>query len=157
MKKAFSFIIVLTILLPLLTGCQTSQEMDVLSIEPLSEELKTTIRNEYLIKYNADFSWDMADGKSSYFGTINNCVILLPTGKDFLHGMVMHHQFEIAGHTFESNKPYDLFAYRDGEICKLEEAYEQGWLTKDHIGKICEKYNVDYKEYQQHVEETNNG
>ena len=152
MKKAFSVILALILLVSVFAGCQAPRDPNALTMETLSEEQKTTIRNKYLIKYNADFSWDTTGEQSSYFGTINNCVILMLLGTTFQPGVVMHHTFEVAGYTFECYEPRDLFAYREGEICTLAEAYQQGWLTKDHIGVICEKYNRDYQEYLQRQE-----
>ena len=155
MKKAITVTIILILLVSFFAGCQAFRDPNTLSMESLSEEQKTTIRNKYLIKYNADFSWDLTGGETSYFGTINNCVILMPLGTTLQPGIVMHYTFEIADHTFECYESRDLFAYREGKICTLAEAYQQGWLTKDHIGVICEKYNREYQEYLQRLEENN--
>ena len=58
-----------------------------------------------------------------------------------------HGHIEIAGYVFESPNAIGLYAYRDGEVCELKEAYEKGWLTKEHIEIIHERHLEIYAEW----------
>ncbi|MBE6916700.1 MAG: hypothetical protein E7470_02170 [Ruminococcaceae bacterium] len=110
---------------------------DYLSIKPIPKETKQKIDSALSAQYNVNVNWDDA---SSYIGTINYCTIL-KTVKSENQAAPFHDSLTIADYAFEWHEPFNLYAYRDGEVCELKEAYEKGWLTKIQIGKIYERHN----------------
>ena len=130
MKKIFTCIAIVSVILFLFTGCQTPRDPNVLYDDALSEELKEEISEVFLQRMNYGFSWNAVE---PYLGTINGCVILIERGRSIDCELWAE---TIAGYTFEWGHESALYAYRNGEICYLREAYDNGWLTKEHIGKI---------------------
>ena len=152
MKKWMIGIILLTVSLTLVIGYFVFSDTAALTLEPLSDELKTKIRNRIILAYDDYISWDVTEEMSvPYYGTINDCIIIqIAGGSSRGHGK-WGSQIKIAGYAFETPDQIQLYAYRNGEACTLEEAYERGWLTKWQIGKILERHNEIYDEW---IEET---
>lgn len=146
MKKIIAIVALLALVLTLFAGCQAPTDPDVLHRETLSDELKTKIKNKIVLKYDEVICWEgvLVDWAEPYYGTINDCIIVQYAGTDRMSIGMERGYIEIAGHAFESPNYIGLYAYRDGEVCKLQEAYEQGWLTKEHIGKIHERHKEIY-------------
>ena len=133
MKKIFGFIIS-TILLCLVAGCQAPRDPNVLYDDPPSNMLKIEISTAYTEKYGSEFDWDCAKPD---IGTINGCTVVVIRGWSADMGI---YRCIIADYEFWNSGPLSLFAYRNGEICHLHEAYESGWLTKEQIGLLHAKY-----------------
>ena len=72
MKKLFAFLILLTMMLTLFSGCKEVRDPDLIYKVPLSEEMKEEIND--VIKVNLDYV-NYYEG-SSYYGMINDCVII---------------------------------------------------------------------------------
>lgn len=112
--------------------------------DPLSEQMKQEISEAFLDQYNIAVDWNYA---YSFYGTVNGCAILMTTDQESEPAYCMQ---EIVRTPFEWRAPFRLYAYRDGEICELQEAYDKEWLTRDHIEMIRERniqhYVTLYKE-----------
>ncbi len=76
---------------------------------------------------------------NKYYGKFGDCVVLVVEGSLAVYG-----EFKIAEYVFAYGNSATMYAYKDGEMKYLEEAYEAGWLTEADIGKVYERY----KEYQ---------
>lgn len=132
MKRFTALFLILTMAI-VLAGCQESYNPNVLYDDPLSEELKQEITSVFLWEHDKSFGWDRID---PCLGTINSCVILIDRAS-----VTMDYWTEtIADCVFEWGQPVELYAFRNGEICYLREAYEHGWLTKEHIQLIYAKH-----------------
>lgn len=155
MSKVLPIAIVFTIILAIFAGCQEAYDPNTLYNDPLSEEVKTKIKNWAVIEYDWVIHWDYENPYygNTYYGTINNCIILRNVGNLLdIDGIPLGH-FEIAGYVFDWKNPFLFYAFRDGEICKLTEAYEKGWLTQEQIGKIHARHTAHYAKYLDEREE----
>lgn len=90
----------------------------------LTEAQKQDISKVLQTQCGVGVDWN---ARHTYYGVNNQCVIL----------MVVHQQEEpsyqtavIADQTFEWQYPFELYAYRNGEACTLQEAYGKGWVTQ---------------------------
>ena len=145
MKKAVMFLILLGMILSL-NGCQTVRDPNKLYTYSLSEELKTTIKNKVVLKYDVVIYWGEStpDWGQTYYGTIDDWIIVQDCGAGRMNIGGYPCTTEIAGYTFIHDDIFALYAYRDGEVWELKAAYENGLLTKTQIGKIHEKHNDIY-------------
>jgi len=90
--------------------------------------------------FNDKYYWD-----SRYYGKINDCVVLVSVGM----AAVMH-KYEIAGYTISFSNSAVIYVVKDNMLFELEEAYDMGYLTDDHIGLISERndaYNLYVHSY----------
>ena len=141
MKRWLPSIIFLSVALVIFICCQFA-EPNILWEEPLSEadqkHLSVAVReqcgSEGGVYWNGHLEYD-----NPYYGTINNCTIVRVEYQIDID-ILNFGRFEAAGYTFYWVDQPELYAYRDGEVCRLDEAYENGWLTKAQIGKIYEKH-----------------
>lgn len=131
---------------------------DVLYTTPISASQEESIRSILLSRHNKVVRWNYVD---PYYGTINDCIIFVlhpfGTPKQELW------QQEIAGYTFEWDNSIELYvcwyekSYNTNytNVCTLKEAYENGLLTKEHIGKIYERHNEYRAAFPKLLEEWN--
>ena len=156
MRKLLALLILPIMLMSLLVGCQTFRNPNVLYEDELSEELKTTIKNKVVLKYDTSVQWGFTGSGKAYYGTINNCIVFQTSYPNAMWPAIVYNvQHEIAGYSFRGAYPdFNLGVYRDGEVCFLDEAYENGWLTKEQIGKIYEKHQIIYETYLKAYEES---
>lgn len=143
MKKVLAVVVLSSLVLTLFTGCPVSDESDVLSTEPLLDTLKEQIYYDLLMEHDTLVQWDFVD---PYYGTINDCIVLIIfPAPNTMKPAVLWRQ-RIAGYEFEWGSPINgFYVYRDRDACTLQEAYEQGWLTEEHIGEIHERH-IEYRE-----------
>ena len=47
------------------------------------------------------------------------------------------HSITVAGSRFDYSSYFTLYAYRDGELAELREAYEKGWLNEAQIAEAA--------------------
>lgn len=156
MKKYIGIVLLLVIALALFFWWQNTNDPNVLYNDPLSDEMKTTIQNKVVLKYDTSVQWRGTGSNEPYYGTINDCIVVQTSLPDVMWPAVLYNvKLEIAGYTFRGSYPdFNLCVYCDGEVCLLDEAYENGWLTKEQIGKIYEKHQIIYKEYLTAYEES---
>ena len=135
MKRWFVFGALLLIALAVFLLWQNTDDPNVLYDKPPSDKLKNEISAAFLEKYDFEFHWDRVKPD---IGTINGCTVFISQGG--LSFEIEVHRVIIADFEFRSSVPFSLYAYRNGEVCSLQEAYEKGWLTKEHIGLLHAKY-----------------
>lgn len=156
--KKYLCIILLIAATSILFGCASSvvpEDPNVLRNDPLSEELKTDIKHQLVLQYDYVIDWDYENPYygNTYYGTINNCIILRDLGNLLdIEGVPLGH-FEVAGYIFDWKNPFRFYVYRDGEVCEFSEVYEKGWLTKEQVGKIHAKHTAHYAKYLDEWEE----
>ena len=159
MKKAIVFFALAVVVLMLFSGCQTPRDPNVLFEDTPSEDQQQKINHALVLQCDIVVNWYLYEDGAEYpsywypyYGTINNCAIVRENHTEIAE-IPYERTFEIAGYTFNWMYRFDLFAYRDGEACKLEEAYEKGWMTKKQIGIIHEKHQELYADWQKTLEE----
>ena len=140
MKRWFVVGALLLIALALFLWWQNTDDPNVLYEELLTEELKEEINAALIKQYDTEVNWKYK--KHPCLGTINGCTIVQTPGT--MPMMTAHGVLEIAGYIFEQWGSFDLYAYRNGEACQLQEAYEEGWLTKEQIEVIHRKSHEYY-------------
>lgn len=139
LKRWLPSIIFLSVALVIVICCQFA-DPNVLWQLPLSEADKQHLSHALVLQCDDVINWNISEawGGEPYYGTINDCTIFRtdhPSIWDTERG-----RLEVAGYIFYWIDPFRLYAYRDGEVCLLEKAYEKGWLTKEHIGRIHEEH-----------------
>ena len=76
-----------------------------------------------------------------YYGKFGDCVVLA-TESYFLSLLTVR----VAGYEFNLGGPGELIVWRGGEIMHIGEAFEDGHLTEEDIGKAHDRY-LAYQEY----------
>lgn len=71
-----------------------------------------------------------------YYGTYNGYAVLLEGGM-----LTALSELKVAGQVFRSNYSFSIYAYKNGELHTISEAYESGLLTADDIAAIAAKHN----------------
>ena len=113
-------VLVLLIALPLL-GCQSSDPGS------LSGAKEMEISAAWEEKTGHGISW----GGCIYYGTYRNCVVWFESGQ----AQAVTRK-NIAGHEFVYQVSFALHVYRNGEFMYLEDAYENGFISRSQVKKI---------------------
>ncbi|MBE6959985.1 MAG: hypothetical protein E7448_04605 [Ruminococcaceae bacterium] len=138
MRKVCLFLIVV-FLLGCFSGCLQLKELINGPIEnddgTLSDWMKEEILEAYKKQYNIEYSKDIWEYESHirYYGTENGYVFLYENT-----GMCALGELRVGGRVFNSNYVFVITVYKDGKFMKLEDAFEQGLVTKSTIAKIWE-------------------
>ena len=151
--KLLVSILSLVLILSIFAGCQSSGmdatqatepsseatepsepiDPDVLSLAPPSQavlkELSDAFTNNGLPNRLENYP-DHCGGCWIY-GTINGCIVVFKEGQ--LHAVW---DIIVADCVFNYGISFLIAVYKDGEVCELNDAYEKGWLTKDHIKQL---------------------
>lgn len=151
MKKVFFLILVITIALTVICGCQSpsvnatipstqpseNRDPNVLSTELPSKEVIKTVRDAAWDQgYNADLTnYPKHCNGAWYYGTINDCIVIFSEAQ-----LTAERNLWVADYVFTWRMWFNILVYKDGECCLLEEAYEKGWLTKEHIAQLHERH-----------------
>lgn len=153
MKRLLVATVLFATLLSIFTGCQKPRDPNVLYEDTLSEELKQKINHEFVVQCETKVNWDYFNPfyGEAYLGTINDCMIIHTPIIDPIPEHIG--LFEVAGYTFKWSSPFNFHVYRDGEACKLKDAYENEWLTEEQIGQIYKKHNGYYENYLRKAQE----
>ena len=89
------------------------------------------------------FYWDLTS-EVDYYGTHGDCVVMqtitLYGGDTGWHSSTS----EIAGIKTFSRHLYYFVVYHDGAFFWLQDAYDQGWLTKDNLLSIHKRFESKY-------------
>lgn len=125
MKRAFTLLLVLTILLSM-TACSEQQINERRAIQAYRRShphIETVDLRHYYGEY-----------------TDGSVVVMIGTGAylDALCGEA------VAGYTFHYNNVCTISVLRDGELKSLGEAYELGWLTAEDVAQICSRHREFY-------------
>lgn len=140
MKKICAILILFATVLSLFAGCQSTEpDPNVLSTIPPSKEVCMEIFLTLLdmgkhadgLRYadvGVEYGW--------YYGTINGCIVALGE----VASAAVPCYWEVAGCTFGYGSGFEILVYRNGEACQLQEAYENGWLTEEHIKQLEERH-----------------
>ncbi len=75
-----------------------------------------------------------------YCGTYNGCSVMMFTSRGTLY-LTAIEVVNVAGINFLYSDSNKLYAYKDGKIYSLEQAYENGFLTKINIVNIRDIHN----------------
>lgn len=131
-------ILLLIAMLCTLAACQ--------SAGTLSEGMQQEISDAWLKEKGEELDWSakyLAGGeKVKYYGEYSGFVAFF-VGYDECTCGAMHDVF-VADYGFEHYQPFELAVYKDGALNSLQEAYDNGWLTKDQIGQIYEVHENSY-------------
>lgn len=144
MKKVIAFVILLVALAFVLVGCQG--DPNVLSTAAPSSEVLRTVRDAMWDNgYNVDLTNYPGYCKQAwYYGTINGCIVT------FLEtSLQAEHTIKVADCLFMYRTSFVIPVYKDGAVCTLEEAYEKGWLTQEHIAQLHVRHGQIETEFDQ--------
>ena len=129
MKKRYYLLILL--LLVAILAIYLSQR-----VTPLSDELKAEVGKAYRAEHKVALTWDDESfgwsGHARYYGTYGDAVVYAVSGDTYAIT-----DLEVAGEIFWWPQGFSIWVYHDGEIMRLEEAYEQEILTKRNVKKIA--------------------
>ncbi len=103
----------------------------------LPEDVRAEVEAAYVKHFGLRSfpDWLETGGDIHYYGIYNGCVV-------FYHSsdLTAVESRDIGGYVFSNGNRFTLMAYKDGELLDLEDAYAEGWMTKEEIGKIHQKH-----------------
>ena len=136
MKKFCRLLIVLLVCCAFV-GCASKNESKVLT---LSGELKKEVETAWREIKGRDLVLD-DDFGHRYYGTYQGAVVIFEPA--WIQGMVFDviTELEIAGETFVWGCDFQIYVYKDGEICTLKNAYQYGKVTQENIKTIREYHD----------------
>ena len=92
------------------------------------------LQAEFEAAWLAEFGWEFEWGKRErYYGTYGDCIVI------FMPGFLQANWTEtIAGEEFTHSVIFGLKVFYNGEFLTLEQAYEQGLISKEQVSLIAE-------------------
>ena len=105
-----------------------------------TKKLKEEVSLAWKERKGTELIWEgeksVVAGAARYYGRYEGAVVFclnrpLPMGMNIT----------VAGERFKWGNIFLIFAYQDDEFYTLEEAYEQGVLTQDHVKQIAETHS----------------
>lgn len=105
---------------------------------PFSADKQQEISDAWIDKYGKWYilNWDVY---TRYYGTYGDSVVFFNNG-DIAASVLS--EIRVAESVFKHGSGFSLNVYRDGEIYNLEDAYENGILTKEQIAEIAEYHRI---------------
>ena len=98
------------------------------------EMLEGLQKNGFLIESLDEISCEIDPlSKTRYYGMYHEYIILFSAGE-----MRVNTEITVAGETFFHGDCFNIYAYKDGELYTLQEAYEKGILNEEDIKDIAE-------------------
>ncbi len=104
-------------------------------INEISSGQLLEIKHAYLEIKNVHYPEHMTTDNISvieYCGTYNGCVVMMFTDSQAMYMQAIR-VVNVAGIKIQYSDGNELFAYKDGEMYTLEQAYSNGFLTKSDI------------------------
>ena len=83
-----------------------------------------------------------------YFGVFNNCAVLVIEGN-----LSAETEYKLAGYVFGFGNSANMFAYKDGKMYDLSDAFDIGLLSDSDIGNVYSRY-TKYKEFEKEWEKS---
>ena len=99
---------------------------------PFTEEKKEEINEAWKAKTGHLLSWEGLGG-CVYYATYGDIVVFFVMGQ--APSMTTK---TIAGHDFIYGSSFSIWVYHDGDFTYLEDAYEDGYITKSQIKELAE-------------------
>ena len=158
---------ILLLLVLLLTACQSSGAGTGTSyngLPAITPELKQEIETAFAQKGMEPIEWEEyiyrdiipAHESIRYYGTYDGCSVFFA-----VWGLTTADSSptSVGGVFFEVGDGLDIWAYKDGELLKLDKAYEQGYIDVKDLQKIadlhiqrelawaqedCQRYNEEH-------------
>ncbi|MBP3568098.1 MAG: hypothetical protein J6J44_00500 [Lachnospiraceae bacterium] len=93
----------------------------------------------YWTKLNEDGS--LNDGGARYYGIYGDCIAVFESTM-----LCWVETKQVADSEFTHSSSFVIWIYHDGEFCTIEEAWEQGLLTKEQVALMAE-YHEKAVEY----------
>ena len=108
--------------------------------ETPSKKIEKQLQKAALNTWGHEFHWtqldsegNLSEGGSRYYGTYGDCVAV------FQHTMLSWVETKhVADSEFTHSSSFVIWIYHDGEFCTIEEAWEQGLLTKEQVALMAE-------------------
>ena len=118
------------------------------------KSVEKELQKAALQKWGHEFSWmqldsegNLSDGGVRYYGTYGDCVAVFQSTM-----LCWVETKQVADSEFTHSSSFVIWIYHDGEFCTIEEAWEQGLLTKKQVALMAEYHEkaVQYiREYYQ--------
>ena len=116
---------------------EQTDEPETLFPEGMLEGLQ---KNGFLIESLDEISCEIDPSRETrYYGTYHDYVVFFSAGQ-----MRVNTEITVAGETFFHGNYFNIFVYKDGDLYKIQEAYEKGILNEEDIKGIAEyhkRYN----------------
>ena len=77
-----------------------------------------------------------------YYGMFNNCAVLVIEGS-----LSIETEYKLAGYVFGFGNSANMYAYKDGKMYDLSDAFDMGLLSDSDIGNVYARY-TKYKEFE---------
>ena len=127
MKRIFNFGIVVAlagVMFFALTGCASRPNLDA--------QRELAIRQSFAEKYSVNI---VGVSVAFYYGTYNGTSVVLMTSTEFGAATVITTEI-IAGISFTFPSSNVFVAWRDGNFYSVQDAYDNGFLTRSHLRTI---------------------
>ncbi len=121
---------------PVVKDQDTTVSEPIAELKAPTDQLLGRIESDYYAynkksNYNADFY-----NVERYYGEYNGSVAIM--FRVPIAGMVVRRDVKVAESVFRYSTPIDIIIWKNGKFFSLEEAYNQGVLTKKEIASIAE-------------------
>ena len=114
-------------------------------VKDIDSEQLTQIKQSYLdMKMKTGYPDYMTTDDvyvEEYCGSYNGCVVMMLSDNEAIYTQAIR-DVTVAGVSIRYSNANELYAWKDGEIYTLEQAYTSGILTKSDIKKIR---NIHYQ------------
>ena len=135
--KAFAVALTLFLLITLFGGCQSNPVQEPKSsFEPLNPPQIAQIDEAWQKSDMGKYPCPDLSSEDVYYGTHGDCVAIFYPGQ-----LTAERTLEVAGVEITYGYFFNIYVYHSGTLCKLEEAYQNGLLTKENIEFIAKHHN----------------
>lgn len=110
---------------------------------PPSDDALEGLIKAYYDRYSTDAEDENVYFIKKYYGIYDGAVIVLIDGTHLSHDGAIYDK-EIGGYYFHHPGNLDVTVYKDNEFYRLQQAYDQGILTKEHIEQLHKTRPITY-------------
>ena len=136
MNKFIKSIITATVIISFLislTSCAKRQEAAYIPPYPHPELPSKAVQEEILSALNQEHNHNIYKSfdQFEYYGEFNGCHVLTFWGQTCWGQTIT-----VADYDFRRSSGFSIWVHKDGEIKRINDAYNSGWLTKDDIAYL---------------------
>ena len=149
--KKLCWLLILVLVIGCFTGCSREPAVPDQPTEPrpienpdgtLADWMKEEILAEWIISGKQSFGGWMEDGTgiARYYGITEGFVIIF-----MYNGLAWEQKTTIGSYSFSCPTGFDLYVYKDKTFYKLEEIYEEGFISDEAI-QLAWEIHQEYQE-----------
>lgn len=143
MKKVFGMILCLVLFMSIPAGCAQEQGAKM----SLTKTQIKQLQDAWYAQEGVELRWNEEEDRFyglRYYGTYHGYAVFLD-----LDAQVGGYSVNLAGEELSAEHVFEIYTYRDGELCPLYFAYEQGYLTAEDISAIAKIHRAAMQEIAQ--------